>query len=133
MLNLTNAQASAFNSPIISRLFQDTSRQFPIEDVFLLSAAVQEIQGKLSTYQKAAKDILDKYEGAISPEGMAVYPDQEKTVSANAEFERLNKVEMEYAINPIAVKPGWPNLTLAEATILQPILKVSHGEEKKEE
>ncbi len=121
MIKLTNAQASAFNSPIVGKLFADPERQFPIDDAFRLADIVQEIQNKLQVYNPQLQKVIEDTGGKIQPNGQVQYPDPESSVRAQEAINKLNAVEIEIPGQKVAIKASWPNLSLAEATILRAI------------
>lgn len=125
MIKLTNGQAAAFNTQIIANLFADQNRQFPIEDAFRLSDAIQQIQSRLPAYKKQLKKIVDENNGTVNEAGIVNYPDPTKAATANEQIERLNKITFEVNSEPVKMSADWPKLTLAEATILRPLLNGS--------
>lgn len=125
MIILTNGQASAFNSDIIIKLFSDSDRQFPIPDAFRISDTIQQIQNRLPAYKIQLKKIIEENGGIIDPSGSVNYPDQEKASNAQRQVDELNKVEIKIPADPIKIGLDWPALTLAEATILRPLLNGS--------
>ena len=122
MFKISNGQASAFSSPIIVKLFSDEKRQFPIEDAFKLSDMIQSIQSRLETYRTAIKKIIDSHQGKIADNGFVTYPDEDNQRAAGIEIEKLNAVEIECPGELISPSAEWPKLTLAEASILRPLL-----------
>lgn len=119
---LTNGQASAFNSNVIAKLFSDSDRQFPIPDAFRISDTIQLIQNRLPAYKIQLKKIIEDNGGVVDPSGIVNYPDAAKASNAQEQVDELNKIEIKIPVDPIDVGPQWPALTLAEATILRPIL-----------
>lgn len=119
---MTNGQAAAFNTQIIADLFSDQKRQFPIEDAFLISDAIQQIQNRIPAYKIQLKKIIDDNGGRVEPTGRVIYSDRSQAETAEQQINRLNAIEIEIACNPVNIGPDWPKLTLAEATILRPLL-----------
>lgn len=119
---LTNGQASAFNSNVIAKLFSDSDRQFPIPDAFRISDTIQLIQNRLPAYKIQLKKIIEDNGGVVDSSGIVNYPDAAKASNAQKQVDELNKIEIKIPVDPIDVGPQWPALTLAEATILRPIL-----------
>lgn len=119
---LTNGQASAFNSNVIAKLFSDSDRQFPIPDAFRISDTIQLIQNRLPAYKIQLKKIIEDNGGVVDASGIVNYPDAAKASNAQEQVDELNKIEIKIPVDPIDVGPQWPALTLAEATILRPIL-----------
>lgn len=119
---LTNGQASAFNSNVIAKLFSDSDRQFPIPDAFRISDTIQLIQNRLPAYKIQLKKIIEDNGGVVDSSGIVNYPDAAKASNAQEQVDELNKIEIKIPVDPIDVGPQWPALTLAEATILRPIL-----------
>lgn len=122
MITLTNGQASAFNSNVIAKLFSDSDRQFPIPDAFRIADTIQQIQNRLPAYKIQLKKIIENNGGVVDPSGIVNYPDAEKASNAQNQVDELNKIEIRIPVDPVDVGPQWPALTLAEATILRPIL-----------
>lgn len=122
MFKITNAQASAFTSPTMAKLFNDENRQFPIEDAFKLSDMIQQIQTRLEPYMVSLRKIINMYGGIVADNGIVTYPNNEQRVKAEVEVNKLNAIEVEYPGDLLTPSEGWPKLTLAEATILKPIL-----------
>lgn len=122
MIMLTNGQASAFNSNVIAKLFSDSDRQFPIPDAFRISDTIQLIQNRLPAYKIQLKKIIEDNGGVVDASGIVNYPDAAKASNAQEQVDELNKIEIKIPVDPIDVGPQWPALTLAEATILRPIL-----------
>jgi len=124
MIKLTNAQASAFNSPVAMKLFSDQTRQFPFSDVFKLTDMIASIQRRHKTYEDTFRSIVAQYNGILTPEGRVVFEDPEDRVRGEKALSELNAVELEYPMNPVKPSPGWPSLTIVEATVLRPLLDV---------
>lgn len=122
MFKITNGQASAFNSSIIGKLFSDQSRQFPVADSFRLSDLVQLIQDRMRTYNEQVRKIVTANRGEILPDGRVDYEKFDDQVTANKQIMELNAVEIEIAGEKLKIKDDWPNLSLAEATILKAII-----------
>ena len=122
MIKLTTGQASAFNSPVIGKLFSDQTRQFPIKDAFQLSDVVQQIQSRLGAYNEQLRGIIEKQGGTIHPDGKIVYEDPEGAQKAQAQINLLNEAEIELPGEKLTIDDDWPKLTLAEATILGAII-----------
>lgn len=129
MIKISNIQASAFTSPLISKLFSDESRPFPIEDAFKLSDMIQEIQKKASAYRAAVVKVVEQFDGIIADDGVVTYPNTEKQALAVAEVEKLNAVELEYPGEKLTPNDQWPKLSIAEATILRPLLNGKKSEQ----
>lgn len=120
---ITNGEAGAFNSPVIGKLFQSEDRQFPIADAFRLSDMIKCIQDRMGTYRDQAQKIIEKHTGIAAPNGMVTYKDPSKMPEAQKEIDILNKVEIEIPGEKVKMRPDWPKLSLAEATILRPLIK----------
>lgn len=125
MIKITNGQASAFNTQIVANLFSDQSRQFPIEDAFRLSDIIQQIQHRMLAYKKQLKKIVEDNSGKIDANGLVKYPDDKKAQIAQEQIDRLNAIEIKVPCEPVNIDINWPKLTLAEATILRPLLNDS--------
>jgi len=124
MIKLTGGQASAFNSPVIGKLFTDPKRQFPFKEAFQLSDLIQQIQEKLQLYNEQLKKIIDTTGGVVDPKnGLVSYPDSSSQLKAQALIDELNKAPIEVTGEALVMSADWPNLTLAEATILRPLIK----------
>lgn len=122
MFKITNGEASAFNSPVLAKLFTDENRKFPIEDAFKLSDMIQVVVARMEPYRTALKKIIAEQDGEADENGFVRYPSEESRDRAKEEIDRLNAIENEYPGELITPGAGWPNLTLAEATILRPLL-----------
>lgn len=125
MLKITNGQAAAFNTQVIANLFSDQSRQFPIEDAFRLSDAIQQIQNRLPAYKNQLKKIIEENGGIVQPSGLVNYPDPKKSETAQQQIDRLNAITFEVQCDSVSISADWPKLSLAEATILRPLLNGS--------
>lgn len=125
MLKITNGQAAAFNTQVIANLFSDQSRQFPIEDAFKLSDAIQQIQNRLPAYKTQLRKIIEENGGCVGPSGLVDYPDPKKYEIAQQQIQRLNAISFEVQCESVCINADWPKLSLAEATILRPLLNGS--------
>ena len=123
MIKLKNIEAAAFNSPLISKLFIDETRTFPLKTAFKLNDAVEVIKGRLKTYYEEQKKIILANGGNIKPDGSVIYESLKNQQQAAEAIDELNSVELEYQIELIEVEDSWPDLTVAEASILKPLLK----------
>lgn len=122
MIKLTNAQASAFNSPIIQKLFQDENRHFPMADAFLLSDVIKGIQDRLKAYFDQMRAIVEANHGTIDEQGRVTYGENGHAQKAAEEIAALNDIALEYIGDKVKPSSDWPKLSLAEALILNPIL-----------
>ena len=119
MIKLTNAQLNSFNSPTLTALFNDTARQFPVEDAFRILDIVQALEAKLKTYNTVVKQLVTKYAGTPLPNGGIKCKDTEDREALQNAINELNVVEIEIPNNKVKMSPAWPTLTLAEASILR--------------
>lgn len=129
MIKLTNQQASAFNSNKITSLFEDDSAKFPVDVAFKLADILSQIQGRLPTYHKEARRIVESHGGKVDQKGFVTYPDFEKQKSAEVEMLKLNSVEIEIHGEPVEVDDAWPKIGLAEALILKPLISMNGSKE----
>lgn len=128
MIKLTNAQLNAFNAPVITQLFQDTSRQFPVKDAFMLLDAIQAFQPKLQVYNAMVQKIVEKYKGVPQPDGSIKCEKMEDRISLQKEIDDLNNIEIVVkGVKPVKMVPEWPKLTISEAAILRPLIDTSDG------
>jgi hypothetical protein len=123
MIRITNLQASSFLLPIMQTLYQDSSRQFPAKDAFRLIDLVNQVQARMGAYNDAKLKIVQKYEGDINQETGAIgYRTNKDRNAAMEEINELNSVEIEIPVDKIKYSPDWPKLTMAEASILDPLV-----------
>lgn len=125
MIKLTNQQASAFNSPKITQLFEDDSAKFPVDIAFKLADMLSQIQSRLPTYHQKARKIVEGHGGKVDPKGLVTYPDFEKQKAAEIDMLKLNAVEIEIHGEPVKVDESWPKIGLAEALILKPLISMN--------
>lgn len=130
MIKLTNAQAAAINTDIIAKLFNDNSRQFPITDAFKLADVLQEIQKRLKVYYVKQKEIIESHGGKIHENGAVTYPKPEDQLRAAQGIAELNSIELEYPGSKLQMTHEWPKLSLAEATVLRPLVAVDLGSQE---
>jgi hypothetical protein len=124
MIKLTAGQASAFNSPVIAKLFADNSRTFPYGDALKLSDMVQQCQEKIKAYGEQVRKIVEDNNGTFNnPSGQIVYETMTDRQKADAAIADLDKTELEITGTPLKPTAAWPNLTIIEATILKPLLE----------
>jgi len=125
MIKLTNSQCSALMTPTIKKLFDDSSRQFPIQDAFKLSDLLTALQGRMKAYfeqvQKIAKEDNAKIEANGAVSGLSI--------EAQKKIAELNRTELEYNFEKLDITDDWPKLTLSEASILRPLLNLN-GDKK---
>ena len=131
MIKITNGQASALSAQIIADLFADPARQFPVADAFHLSDAIQLIQARVPAYKKQLRKIIEDNGGMIDAKGLISYADDEGAEIAQKQIDQLNAIEIEIAVDPVAISSQWPKLNLAEATILRPLLNGGISSSKK--
>lgn len=123
MIKLTNQQAAQLNSPIIANLMQDTARPFPMTDAFKLSDILQTITTRLRNYHETSRKIVEDRTGTIDPKtGLITYLEPDQGEEANKMLQELNEVELEYQGDKLKPTEDWPKLTLAEASLLRPII-----------
>lgn len=123
MIKITAGKASAFNSPIIGQLFSDSTRKFPVKVAFQLSDLIQQIQAKLKNYNEQLKHIIEEHGGTISSSGLVTYPEGTDTKEIQSEIDKLNSAEVELTGSQLEMDDSWPNLSLAEITVLMPLIK----------
>lgn len=122
MITLTNAQAVAFSSPIMSALFNDKDRQFPTVDAFKLSDLFMQVETRVQAYRQKQRELIESNNGIIEKSGRVTYPTQGDELIVASELAKLNAVELEYNGSKLTMSDDWPNLSLAEATILRPLI-----------
>ena len=126
MIKLTNAQLNAFNAPIITQLFQDTARQFPVKDAFMILDAIQAFQPKLQVYNAMVQNIVKKYNGTPQAGGGVECEKMEDRISLQKEIDDLNEIEVQVkGVKPVRMGPEWPKLTISEAAILRPLIETN--------
>lgn len=122
MIKLKNKEASALLSPTAQMLFSDSKRQFPVKDSFLLLDLIKMIEERIKPFNEKIREIVIKYNGVILPNGsIKLPPDNESEIAIN-EISELNNVELEYSFEKLKIKDNWPNLSVQEAHILEPII-----------
>lgn len=121
-IKLTAGQASAFNSPVIAKLFADETRTFPYADAMRLSDMVTQCQGRLDAHRTQVKKILADNNGTIEDSGLIKYETLEGQRKAMEAIGLLDQTEIEINGEKVKPKANWPNLTVVEATILRPLL-----------
>lgn len=128
MIKLTNQQASAFNSPQITKLFEDDSKKFPVDIAFRIADMIAQIQQRLPEYHKQARKTVESNNGKVDSRGVVTYPDMESQAEAEKEMLRLNAVEIEIHGDPVPIDDSWPQLGLTEAMILKPLISMNGKE-----
>lgn len=124
MIEITNAELSGFLNPIVSNLFNDPEREFPIDDAFKLADLLSQIQQKAQIYQSQARKIIEGHGGKINPDGGVEYPENTKLSDVQKDLGILNSVVVQFPGERIKLKKdSWPKLTLMEAFILKPIVE----------
>lgn len=132
MIKITNQQLSAFNSSIINKLLDDDNRPFPIQDAFRIADFIQQINTKIKIYQERAKKVIEAANGEIDGKGFVTYANPDDAKTADREMTKLNSVEVELTGDPLVACNDWPNLSLKEALILKPLLRMNgeHDDDK---
>lgn len=125
MFKITNAQAQSFSSPIISKLLNDASRPFPVDAAFQLADIIQQIHAKTKIYYEILKETIISCNGKIDDKGCVSYPDPDDRDKAELELDKLNKVEIELTGELLTKTDDWPKLSLNEAIILKPLIKMN--------
>lgn len=125
MIKLKNEQVAGFLSPIVSKLFDDKERRFPISAAFKLSDLIDQVQKKANNYQKHARSIVEKYGGDIKQNGMIVYASVENKEKAQLEMDELNSIEVEVMGDRLEWDDNWPDLSINEAFILKPLINTN--------
>ena len=127
MFTINNGQAGAFNSPAIGKLFAAEDRQFPVDDAFRLADIIRQIHEKSSLYKDQTKKLVETNGGTIANDGRVRYKSKDDATIVQQELDKLNAVELELTGTKVKPTSAWPKLTLAEATILRPILNLNSG------
>lgn len=124
MIRLTNVKVVAFNTPLMGKLFSDPDRRFPVKVAFRIADFIQQVQSHFKAYNDTKKNLIEKHLGKIDPKTGAVsYPNEKNAAGAVADLEELNSIEIKCDGEKVVMSDDWPYLTLAEATILSPIIK----------
>ena len=128
MIKITNVQISAFLSPVISELFNDKTRRFPIDDAFRFADLLDQIQKKAVIYQKQARKLIEDRGGEIDLDGVVSYPKDVKVMEVQNELNELNACTVEFTGEKLKIKDTWPELSIQEAIILRPITENGNAE-----
>lgn len=123
MIKLTNREAHELHTPIAVRLFSDPRRPFPTKDAFLLLDIVDTVKDRVERYHEQFRKIVSEYNGTFDPNGAVRYVTEEESKDATEKIKELNEIELEYPIEPLIMNDDWPRLSLAEASILKPLIK----------
>lgn len=122
MVKLQNKQIVSFESPIFSELMASKDRKFPTEDAFKIADIVETFASRIKTYRKTVKQIIEDCGGELNGDGTLKFDLKEDKDKADEEIEKLNEIEMDYQIKKVKMTKEWPELTIAEARILNPIV-----------
>lgn len=121
-VKLNNAIGLA--QPIITELMKDTSRPFPAKFSMRFAGIVRAAQDYIRDFQKAERDLIDKFNGIVSPEGQLALPEDPGVKEAfQKEQRRLLEEPIEFLGELLELTEDCPKLTLQEALILEPFIK----------
>jgi len=123
MIQITYAQANALTSPVIKNLFNDTSRRFPFLDAIRLSNMLGDIDKSLVNYRKGFKNLIKDTNGIVLPNGLVKHENEDDRIEFEAAVNSINNEKIEINGFLLVLSDSWPNLTLAEAAILKPLIK----------
>lgn len=129
MVKLTNREAANFLSPVLTELLNAKDRRFPVADAFRLAEMIEQINSKIKVYQEQTRAVIGSHNGSIGKDGKVTYSSTEGLVAANKELDELNRIVVEVQGNKVEQKDSWPPLSLQEAFILRPIVKITHAKE----
>lgn len=122
MFEITVKQANDFNSPIIKKLMFSEERAFPVRDAYSILNLINQARFHLNGYNNTIKKTIEDNNGKILHDGKIKYPTvEDRNVVADV-IENLNKTKIELVGNKVKLGPDWPKLTLAEVSILGPII-----------
>lgn len=122
MIRTKNSEAIKLLSPVIGNLMSSPDKIFPIKDGYWISKLIKTATAELETYQEKIKEVMEKYKGVVEEkDGMVTvtYPSVENAKLANAETDELGQIEIELPFKKVVAKNTWPDLTLAEITLLE--------------
>lgn len=120
MIELTNLQIIAFDTPAMTDLLNSKERQFPIDDAFRLADIVETLVPKIKAYRKTVRKIIDTHKGTTE-NGVLKFPSDYDEDKANVEIETLNETVTKCQITKVKKSDKWPALTIAEARVLKPV------------
>lgn len=123
MIKLTNRQCDALLSPLAQKLFTNEDRKFPVDVAFKLLDIITCIRQRIKSYHTTFRDIVKRNGGTIDDLGVITYNSTQGRSKANEEIEDLMTMEIEIHGFKIPMDKSWPELTIAEAEILRPIIK----------
>lgn len=126
MIRLSNAQAIAFTSKIMSDLLNDSSRRFPVSDAFKIADMIKSITDKIPLYRNIIREIVHNNGGVVDKNGNVSYKDIKCRINAEKQIDELNATMIEFPGEALKPSESWPNLTLSEALILKPLLNVEN-------
>lgn len=124
MITISNAELANFLDPALNELLNDKTRRFPTADVFKISDLLDQIQMKVRVYQKCAKTIMEDCGGTLDEKGVMSFRAIADKQKAEKEIDNLNRESVEIQGDLIPWKKSWPDLTIREAVILRPIIKL---------
>lgn len=122
MIKLTYGQANALTSPIIQQLFQNPTKAFPFVDAFRLTNMVSQLDGKLMVYKDQIRKLAESLGGVITPDGRISFDNPNAQAKFNEQAEVINAETFSIDGDPVVPAGDWPNLSLAEVAILNPLL-----------
>ena len=128
MIRLTNNQAQALLSKAAVNLFADSTRPFPTKDIFNILDLVEMVEKRNRTYLKQYRKIIEDNKGVIGDDQKIKYASDEDKNKAIEQLIELNEAKLEYQFEPLDIKDDWPRLSLAEASILKPLIRNGKNE-----
>ena len=128
MIKLSNDEQQALLSKAAVRLFTDSNRPFPTKDIFQILDLIELIEKRSKTYREQFKKIIDDHNGKVDDRNNVTYETDEDKAKAIEKILELNAATLEYNFEPLTVDDKWPNLTLAEASILKPLIRNGKNE-----
>lgn len=124
MIKLTNAQAhQLLNSPAAAKLFNDEERYFPITDALKIADILEQLKPKQKIYLDIMRKIIQRHNGTAHDNGAISYESLDDQRAAGIEIYEINQAEVEITGSKIKLNEEWPKLTLAEASVLNPIIE----------
>lgn len=124
MIKITNGQAHhLLNHPVAQKLFTDENRYFPIIDALRIADIVEQIKIRHPAYLAAMRKIIQRHNGTAHENGSISYESLDDQRAAGTELIAINNAEIELNGDKLKINGDWPKLTLAEASILNPIIE----------
>ncbi len=129
MIMVKNTDLAKITSQIMGKLIVE--KTFPLKDAYWINRIMKKAETEVKLYHETVREIVEDHGGKTTEreDGMATvkYDSLDKQKEASDKILELGEVEVELSVDKLIAKDTWPNLTIAEVSVLDAFTDFSNN------